>query len=67
MNHHNMNSASETEDQQLSEHLECTREAALKRMKMLRDKIIVGDILTTPDEKWSGDTDHLQYQHLAIS
>jgi hypothetical protein len=66
MNHHNMNSASETKDQQLSEHLECTCEAALKRMKMWRDKIIASDILATPDEEWSGDADHLQYQHLAI-
>lgn len=66
MNHHNMNSASETKDQQLSEPRESTREVALKRMKMWLDKIIAGDILATPDEEWSGDADHLQYQHLAI-
>lgn len=60
MNHHNMNSANTTkEHQQLYEFRESTREAALKRLEMLRGKIIVGDILAPLDEEWTGDADNL--------
>lgn len=60
MNHHNMNFANATkEHQQLSEPRESTREAALKRLEMLRGKIIVGDILAPLDEEWTGDIGNL--------
>lgn len=60
MNHHNMNSANATkEHRQLSEPRESTREAALKRLEMLRGKIIAGDILAPLDEEWTGDADNL--------
>lgn len=60
MNHHNMNSANATkEHQQLSEPRESTREAALKRLEMLRGKIIFSDILAPLDEEWTGDIGNL--------
>lgn len=38
---------------------ESERDAALKRLKALRGKMIVGDILEPLDEEWSGDADNL--------
>lgn len=35
------------------------REAALKRLEALRGTVIVGDILGSLDEEWTGDADHL--------
>jgi hypothetical protein len=38
---------------------ESKREAALKRLEVLRGTVIVGDILDSLDENWTGDADHL--------
>lgn len=38
---------------------ESQREAALKRLEALRGTVIVGDILATLDEEWTGDADNL--------
>jgi hypothetical protein len=60
MDHQNMNSVNAIEQlQQIPEPQESPREAALKRLEMLRGKIIVGDILAPLDEEWTGDADNL--------
>jgi prevent-host-death family protein len=38
---------------------ESKREAALKRLEVLRGTVIVGDIFDSLDENWTGDADHL--------
>jgi len=35
------------------------REAALKRLAALRGKMLVGDILASLNEEWTGDADNL--------
>jgi prevent-host-death family protein len=35
------------------------REAALQRLDRLRGTMIVGDVLASPAEEWTGDADHL--------
>lgn len=55
-----MNSVNAIEQlQQIPEPQESPREAALKRLEMLRGKIIVGDILAPFDEEWTGDIGNL--------
>ena len=38
---------------------ESEREAARARLEALRGSVIVGDILASSDEVWTGDVDHL--------
>lgn len=38
---------------------ESRREAALKRLEVLRGTVIIGDILAPLDEEWTGDADNL--------
>ena len=38
---------------------ESEREAARTRLKALRGRVIVGDILAPLDDGWTGDVDHL--------
>lgn len=38
---------------------ESKREAAFKRLEALRGTVIVGDILSSLDEDWTADADHL--------
>ncbi|SJM94800.1 Prevent-host-death family protein [Crenothrix polyspora] len=38
---------------------ESKREAALKRLDALRGTVIVGDIMASLDEEWTGDVDNL--------
>ena len=60
MNHHNMNSVNAIEQlQQRPESQESPREAAIKRLEMLRGKIIAGDILAPLGAEWTGDADNL--------
>ncbi len=51
MNHHNMNSANATKEQQLSKPLESTSGANLKRLDALRGTVINGDICVELNEK----------------
>jgi prevent-host-death family protein len=41
------------------EHQETKREAAVKRLEALRGKVIVGNILESLNEAWTGDADNL--------
>jgi prevent-host-death family protein len=41
------------------EHRENRRDAALKRLQILRGNVIAGDILAPLDEEWTGDADNL--------
>jgi prevent-host-death family protein len=38
---------------------ESKREAALKRLEALRGTVIVGDIISSMEEEWTADADHL--------
>lgn len=38
---------------------ESRRDAALKRLEVLRGTVIIGDILAPLDEEWTGDADNL--------
>lgn len=38
---------------------ESKREAALKRLDVLRGTVIVGDIISPIEEEWTADADHL--------
>lgn len=41
------------------DHQENKREAAMKRLDILRGTVIVGDILAPLNEEWMGDADNL--------